>query len=36
MALYDPHEEKLPLREMAGGFAFALALLLILIVGMLI
>jgi hypothetical protein len=34
--LFDPHEEKLPVREMLGGLAFALALLSILIVGMLI
>jgi hypothetical protein len=36
MALYDPHEEKLPLREMIGSVLFSMALLAILVVGMLI
>ena len=34
--LYDPMTEKLPLKEMWGGFLFALALLAILVVGMLL
>ena len=33
---YKLHDEKLPVREMVGGFLFALALLAILVVGMLI
>jgi hypothetical protein len=34
--LFDPHEEKLPVREMLGGVLFALALLSLLIVGTLL
>ena len=34
--LYDPMEEKLPIREMIGGAVFALTLLAILVVGMLL
>ena len=34
--LYDPMEEKLPVREMAGGFLVAVTLIVIVVVGMLL
>ena len=34
--LYDPMEEKLPLKEMAGGFLIAVTLIVIVVAGMLL
>ena len=34
--LYDPMEEKLPVREILGGFMIAVTLIIIVVVGMLL